>query len=211
MTTKTERITIVVSIVALLISAASILLSIFTFMDKHKFIDITQKKHGLEFTVLQGTVHGHSVTYTMSFRNTGDYTEDIFDIRSETLFGPDSGRMQHNYCFIPFTLDPGEHRIITYKTEYGMYNPQKPSLWDGKVAQLGMEVRVANKEGLTTEQVILGVLAPPTNNSLNISIETATNSINFNNWTPEKMYTNFPSTSRISHNNLCSENTLPSY
>jgi hypothetical protein len=184
--------------ITLVIAIVGALNSVFGFYRK-----AINKKHNLTIDIAGMNQSGKRVSYIIAFINDGDYPEIVTDI--ESLLGQkgkDSEGLfwnEQRSCFRPFVVGPGEHKVITYETEYEIdrENMKAPFLLQEFVPLLLFHIR-GPTQGMVRPRTEVGVYNPP-----EFQFLTRTLRVNFEDPRPHMIFTSHPRPAEYELKSLC--------
>lgn len=195
------------SLLALGISLISFTISLLTFLDTYNYVDLSNREHVLEMSILGVEVSNDIIVYTILFRNSGDYVEDIVDVRSYVRVQKPSDnyplRADQSYCFAPFSLTPNEHKVIRYSTKYDLTDYPDFLVTSDHGFHPYIEVDVAGDKGIISEIVELGTMIKNPDGRFKAQIENQKRFISFQGETRVTTLTSYPKDKKYLRNILC--------
>ena len=186
------------TLITLVIAIVGALNSVFGFYRKE-----INKKHDLAIDIAGMSQSDKRVFYIIAFMNDGDYPEIVTNI--ESLLGQkgkdfgDPFWSEQRSCFRPFVVGPGEHKVITYETEYDTdrEDMKAPYLLQEFVPLLLFHIR-GPKEGMLRPRTEVGIYNPP-----HFQFLTRTLRVNFDDPRPHMIFTTHPRPAEHELPSLC--------
>lgn len=196
------------AVVSALVSVISVFVTVLILLSSNNWIDLKHKEHVLMINVVNADVVDDLVYYTLLIRNDGDYVEDIVDIGSylDVNHKDDkySAFLNQDYCFKPFSLKSGEHRMLEFVTRYDLSKNKDIFKFSESYIIPNISCSIAGDAGWSTKYIPVGIMYEQ-HIGYKFEFKSVAQRVLFEEWKPLIILTSFPRDPQYRRNRLCSE------